>query len=365
MNDETKPNRSKGATLPSEGRAIVPIVAKVLAEVPGIPFVGPLVGSLFDLLNERTERLRTSIQREQEERLAKFYRGMLDGGSPALDEQVAQAMLDDDDFHAIVRACLADIEAEKTEAYATMARKIATHAVEKQWRRHFILALRDLSAEELEILRNAYIAKSHSLIPAQGSSMDEGHFLNGGAQGTPRSIALANLAARGFVHEEKLTPAGGAFAKACWRSEQLTPGAIGYRVWSGHNIAIVSYELGVPAAVAFATSLQDELRVAGAKSNIIAITRENGQQARLISTMAILLVGAKTKHFEANLPCLVEFAKKVPVLLVDASGQSQAYEGLAVFGQVLRDGRSDKEVIAEIRGRVVEQSAAMAGRGHA
>lgn len=32
------------------------------------------------------------------------------------------------------------------------------------------------------------------------------------------------------------------------------------------------------------------------------------------------------------------------------------------FGHVLQDGRSDKDVIAEICSRVVEQSAAMAGR---
>lgn len=360
MREDKKPSRAKEAPLPSEGRAAVPIVAKVLAEVPGMPLLGPLVGSLFDLLKERTDRMRASIQREQEERLAKFYSDMFDAESPALDEQVAQALLDDADFHAIVRACLADIENEKTEAYATMARNIATHAVEKQWRRHFIFALRDLSAEELEILRNAYIAKHHSLIPAQGFSMDESHFLKGSTPGTPRSVALANLAAKGFVHEEKLSPAGGAFAKACWRSEKLTPGAIGYRVWSGHNIAIVSYELGVPAAVAFASSLQGELRVAGAMSTIIAITRDNSQQAGLMPTMAVLLVGARTKHLEVNLPHLVEFAKKVPVLLVDASGQSDLHEALSVFGRVLRDGRSDQEVVAEICGRVIEKSVAMA-----
>ena len=193
--------------------------------------------------------------------------------------------------------------------------------------------------------------------------MSEGYFLKGGAPGTPRSIAIANLAARGFVHDEKLSVAGGAFAQACWRPEQLTPGAIGYLVWSGHNIAIVSYELGSSAAVALATSLQNDLRAAGAKSNIIAITRSNGQQASLISTMAILLVGAKTEHLDANLPYLVEFSKRVPTLLFCEADRGPSYEDLAVFGRVQRGGRSDEEVIAEIRSRVVERSAAMAGRG--
>ena len=166
MSDEKKPSRSKEAAQPSEGRAVVPVVAKVLAEIPGIPLVGPLVGSLFDLLKERTERLRASIQREQEERLAKFYGDMIDGESPALDEQVAQAMLNDKDFHAIVRACLADIEAEKTEAYASMARSFATHAVEKQWRRHFILALRDLSRPRAEGISDQRTEGENTLSPS-------------------------------------------------------------------------------------------------------------------------------------------------------------------------------------------------------
>jgi len=103
--------------------------------------------------------------------------------------------------------------------------------------------------------------------------------------------------------------------------------------------------------------------VAGAKSNIIAITRSNGQQARLISTMAILLVGPKTEHLDANLPYLVEFSKRVPTLLFCEADQGLSHEELAVFGRVQRGGRSDEEVIADIRSRVVERSAAMAGRG--
>ena len=52
----------------------------------------------------------------------------------------------------------------------------------------FNTVLRSLPNEELEILRNACIAKSHSLIPSQGPTMNDGHFLKGGAPGLPMSF---------------------------------------------------------------------------------------------------------------------------------------------------------------------------------
>jgi len=357
---EEKPNRTNPDAGAGEGRVIYPIVAKAAAEASSIPFVGTLVGALADLYKERTARLRDAMHREQEERLAKFYLQVLNGDA-AMDEEVARAMLDDADFHSLVKACVADIEAEKTEAYATMARSIASGLVEKDWRRHFILALRDLAAEEIQILRRAYIAKHHDLIPQQGSSIDDGHFLKlDAAPGTRKAIALANLGAKGFVHGGKLAPAGEQFTKACWRPTQLTPSAISSRSWSGHNIAIISYELDGPSVVAFAMLLERELRKAGAKSNTVALTRDNAQHVRLFSTMAIFLSGATTSHLQVNLPQLVELSRKIPMLVVEMEGQSSGgIEGLSVFGQVRQRGRTDAEVISEICGQIIEHSKVM------
>jgi hypothetical protein len=361
--DEEKPNR-KSLTFRSErGHSIAPIAANVVAEATGIPFAGTLAGALVDSLKERTERLRNAIHLEQEERLNKFYLQMLNGDA-AMDEKVARAMVDDADFHSLVKACVADIEAEKIDAYANMARSIASGAVKKEWRRHFILALRDLAAEEIEILRRAHIAKHHNLIPVQGNSINEGHFLElDAAPGTQKAIALANLGAKGFVYGGKLAHAGDEFTNACWRQEQLTPGAIDFRNWSGHNVAIVSYELGVPAVAAFATLLQDELRKAGVKSNIIALLRDNAQHTRHLSTMAVFLCGAGTNHLQANLPYLLEFSKKVPMLLVEMSDQTPVYiEGLQVFGQVRQHDGIDREVISAICRRIIEHSNVLASK---
>lgn len=358
---EQKPNRQNPSGKGSEGRVIVPILAKAVAEASGIPLVGPLAGALADLLKERTERLREAMHREQEERLAKFYLQVLNGDT-AMDETVARAMLDDADFHALMKACVADLEAEKTDAYATMARSIASGLVEKDWRRHFILALRDLAAEEIEILRRACIAKHHDLIPQQGGSIDESHFLElDAAPGTQKAIALANLGSKGFVHGGKLATVGEKFTKACWKPTQLTPSAINFRSWSGHNIAIVSYELHVPSVVAFAMLLENELRKAGAKSHTIALTRDNAQHVRLFSTMAVFLSGAATSQLQANLLHLLNLSTKIPMLVVEMGDQgSGGTEGLSSFGQVRQRARADAEVISEICDHIIGHSKMMA-----
>lgn len=102
-----KPNRTPGPARDSEARVITPIVGKVVAELPGIPLVGPLAGALLDLFKERKDRARESIKREADARLTTFFNEMLHADA-TVDEQVAQAMLDDADFHALLRACVAD-----------------------------------------------------------------------------------------------------------------------------------------------------------------------------------------------------------------------------------------------------------------
>ena len=281
-----KPDRTQGKKPPpSSARTVAGIALKGAVElIPG--------GSILtDLVKARREELRAAMQAEGEKRLDAFYSAMLNTDA-TMEEAVARAMLDDADFHALLRACVAEIEAEKVVAYAALARAIATGAVETEWRRHFVLALRDLSADELTCMRQALVAREHKLIPAQGPSMGQDRFLSPGRPGTHQAIMVGNLVARGFVHESKLSDLGAKFANACWRAEDLTPHSIGFREWSGHNVAIVSYEIGDRRQDELARNLEDALRAICVKSFTAAVMRDNHQQARMNATLAVLLVGS-------------------------------------------------------------------------
>lgn len=358
---DKKPSRQRPDERKSEVSVVVPIVAKVAAEVPAVPLLGPLVGALADLVKEHISRTKEAARLGNEQRLADFYSEMLDADA-SMDEQVAAAMVDDKDFHALLRACIADIEAEKVRAYANLARGIASGTVAKQWRRHFILSLRDLSADELERLRGALVAANHDLIPAQGPSMGQDHFLRPGQPGSPQDISIGNLAARGLIHDDKLSPAGEAFAEACFRPADLMPASIGFREWSGHNIAIITYEMDDNVAIGLSMALQDRLRSAGAKSNIIALQRSNIQHVRMWHTIGVLLVQRRTEHLNENLQHLESFVEKVPTLLVDVCGSAGEVGQMSFFERLNGSGKDQATLVAEACQCIVAKSRELAAQ---
>jgi hypothetical protein len=360
MSSKSKiPSRVPRNASDSQVGAVAPIVAKVAGESSGFPFVGPLVGALADLIEEHISRTSEAMRREQEQRLADFYADVLDAEAK-MDEQVASAMIDDKDFHALLRACVADIEAEKVRAYANLARGIASGAVAQQWRRHFILSLRDLSADEIECLRRALVAHRNQLIPPHGPpSMGPGNFLRDGEPGTPQAIWMSNLAGRGLIHDKKLSPAGEAFTQACYQSKDLTPASIGFRVWSGHNIAIVNYEIGEGALYSLCENLQHALRAIGVKSTVMAVVRDNEQQARLLFTMGIVVAREGTKWLSENLPALSTFAAKVPTMLVSFGDLPEAAD-VPLFERLDASTMERPAILDEIRRAVLDQSRQMA-----
>jgi hypothetical protein len=352
-----KPNRTPGPARDSEARAIAPIVCKVGAELPGIPFVGPLAGALLDLFKERKDRARESIQREADARLTTFFEEMLHADA-TMDEQVAQAMLDDADFHALLRACVADIEAEKVCAYATLARRIASGKVTQQWRRHFILSLRDFSNAELKLLQRAYVAKRFDVVGGHGmDSLRETDILKAGAPGSHHSILMTNLTTRGFVHEAKLSEIGDSFASACWREVQLTPAAVGRDTWTGHRVPIISYELGKPASYNLSIAIQSAFIADRVKTSIVAVLDDRAaKHVRMFSTMAVLLVGRESNNLLASLPHLIKVASNIPILVVEMAPNPVALPGLTPFDRVVCGDRNQAEVVNEIRQKLAMKS---------
>lgn len=322
-----------------------------------MPLLGPLAGALLDLFKERKDRARESIQREADARLTTFFDEMLRADA-TMDEQVAQAMLDDTDFHALLRACIADIEAEKVRPYATLARSIASGKVSTQWRRHFILSLRDFSNAELELLQRAYVSKRFDVVAGPGiGSLRETDILEAGAPGSHHAILMTNLVTRGFVHEAKLSGIGESFASACWREEQLTPAAIGSSTWTGYHVPIISYELGKPASDNLSFAIQSAFIADRVKTSVVAVLEERAtQHLRKFSTMGVLLVGRESNNLLASLPHLIKLAVKVPLLVVEMVNDPVDLPGLTPFDRVVCGDRSQADVVNEIRQKLAMKS---------
>ena len=137
------------------------------------------------------------------------------------------------------------------------------------------------------------------------------------------------------------------FTKACWRAEDLTPGSIGYREWSCHNVAIVSYEIGDRRQDELARNLEDALRATCVKSFTVDVMKDNYQQVRMNATLAVLLVGSKLDRIETYAEPLKALAAKVPMLVVQGTPNGQLPEGLRTFATITAWDRTSNEIVGE------------------
>lgn len=306
-----KPNRTTREPI-SELSKVRGVTLKAAADL------APLGGYLHDLVMLRRDEIFAAVRKNDEETLEDFFGGLF-RGDERLDESVVDALIDDRDFHALIRACVADIEAEKREAYTALARSIATGRVGTSWRRHFVLSLKDISQMELTSLRSAYVAKRFDLVPTSdkaGSMVREEDFLSSDQPGSYRSIAVANLTTRGFIHSNKLSSTGEDFIRACSSDAMLEPGAMGYKQWSGQRVAIISYELDDNSAAGKAVEIEGHLRRYQIKAPIIAIMHGNLRQAQTAGDQGVLLVGSRLEGIREHAEALAQYSAKVPLVIV-------------------------------------------------
>lgn len=346
-----KPHR-RTSQAPSDLAVVAAIGLKgVLEALPG-------GGVLYDLVMAQRAKVQDAMASEQERRLDTFYAALVRGNA-SMEEQVARVMLDQADFHALLRACVADIEGEKSRSYAELARAIASSAVEGSQRRHFVLALRDLSFEELSLLRSAHVAKHHpNLMPGiGGGSVEQRTFLDGHSPGSPKAIQVANLAAKGLVHDAKLTELGDAFTLATWRPDDLTPESIGLQSWSGYHVLIIDYEIGDPEMDRIANRLANELRTQRHRSSIAAITREFRQRMFMLSapqTVGVLLVGQRHDRIAKNAEYLAGLLAKVPTVAVGALCAPSSLPSLPLVGALDVVGIGPESIVQEVCREVSE-----------
>ena len=315
-----KPNRTteKKPSLALEVGALA-----VRSAVEEIPYVGGLISGGWRLHRDRVIR---AAQQRNAETLDTFYREMAEG-LPDPDIEVIQALIDDRDFHSLLRACVAEIEEEKIEAYAALAQKIAGNAVDREVVRHFTISLKEMTMRELDLLRHAYIAKRFDLVPKtgnSGSSVTQEELLRPGQPGNLQTITIEKLTAKGFLYKVELSYTGENFVESCTKSINLTPQAFGYKTWSGQNVAIISYDLADNRIVKQSAEIESCLRKYQIRAQTVAVTRSTLQQVRMKSTAGLLLLGEDSPGLQENWQFLAEYSDKIPLVVIKMSEKCPA-----------------------------------------
>lgn len=293
-----------------------------IAVLAGIGAAGAVLpGAAYEFSKLGLGKLRDYIHARDDRRIYEFHKKLL-CRDEVVDEDLLAGDIEEANYHALLNACLTDIEDEKTTAYANLTRAIASSKVSKDLKRYFTLALKDLAWEDLDLLKQLYVITNNSIIASTGSStLYPGVFLEKIPQGSSRDLSVVTLESKGFIKEKEISELGSAFVKACSTDDDLTPGAYDYRTWSGHLCDVYLFDQSNEALSLLETT-QENLNQKGIKCGPgVGEGMLNRREKNMYATCAILIYrNEKTLELSAleNLKYQLGNKPMIQVIIGDA-----------------------------------------------
>ncbi|MEZ9297676.1 hypothetical protein AB4168_04140 [Vibrio splendidus] len=251
-----------------------------------------------------------------EQRLYDFHIGIIqdETADEANLESILKKSFDLDEYHAVLNACVQDIENEKTEIYSDLMKSLMVKGIATRYRRFFITVTKQLTFVEIELIRNLYINANYDMMTVGGTSQQVTSMLS--SQDIMTDITIRTLVSYGLVTDDRkgMTNLGKLYAEALFEQNKLTPDSINRQEYTNINIAILNYMISDKTHDQVSRHLQDSLWSHGVKSSILALNRHSVRQAPLLFNAGVLIlsdVEYDEKHFDKR--AIAEFASKVPV----------------------------------------------------
>ncbi|AIB42916.1 hypothetical protein [Pseudomonas sp. WCS374] len=204
-----------------------------------IPKLAPLIG--VDKLLGAYEAIKILADHRREERVNRYCLALL----PELGEVDLQDLSSGDesldiDFGDLLQTCMDDSDSRKTEAYARLTVAITLRNLDAEYRRYFILALKQLSSKELGLLQQGYVARQWEIVPDEGFDiLNQATVYDHKKLGIIGGLSVEVFRRLGFLNGEGITALGEAFVESTHSKDNLTPDALGWRVWQKEAIAVV------------------------------------------------------------------------------------------------------------------------------
>ena len=156
------------------------------------------------------------------------------------DHTTANELATDIEFADLLQACVNDSDSNKADAYAQLTIALKFGALEKEYRRHFMLSLKQLPHEDLELLRLSYIAKKNELIPARGyAPLSQSDIFDHRNLGVIRSLSVEVLRQLGMIKSEGITDLGKSFVESIYKREFLENHE-DFKMWQSPPIIILT-----------------------------------------------------------------------------------------------------------------------------
>lgn len=273
-----------------------------------------------------------------EQRLYAFHMRLIQGESTNEDEvvDILEKPFDLDEYHALLDACVHDIENEKADIYSDLMKALLLSEITKEHRRFFITITKQLTYAELSFLRKVYINQHFDMMTVGGVPSQIASILN--PKDTMTAITIRKLISYGLVADDKkgLTDLGNSYVTALFKHDELTPQSIKKPAFTGLNIAIISYKIGDEHHDRVADYLQDALWHHNIKAGIFALQGQKSLTLPHVFFNAGVLILADTEydeqHFDKN--ALIEFAKIRPLVRLNIAPNEIEIPNLKLEGSV-------------------------------
>lgn len=196
----------------------------------------PAADKLYSLIRDHI-----SIQRK--EKAIEFHRRFLLTDDGNFDDELSEAELDSCNYPALFEACLSDIEQEKSSLYGHLTKMIARNNVPRDMRRHFILKLKEMTWEQLDLLARTHVINSHKIMSTDGSSeLNPAAILESADPFSANGINIHYLIQNNFLANRTITKLGTQFIQSCFPADLRTPGSYEYIECTGARFAMISLQ---------------------------------------------------------------------------------------------------------------------------
>jgi hypothetical protein len=228
--NEKSIERSKKSIFKLADLGLTTVAAIGDIQTGGLPVISGTYG-LIKILAEHTARIyqeKTTIRAEE------FYKKLLEDD---IDKpEILNKEIEFNDYYAVLSSAIQDIEESKVNFYANLLRNLILEKISKDYKIYLLKTAKELTFEEIELLRQFYICQKYNLIPREGSgSKKPSSFLK--LNSDLKRVAVNNLTRLGFITQEenkepKITDLAKLLVQSFYKENELIPQAINQKAWS-------------------------------------------------------------------------------------------------------------------------------------
>ncbi|BBP82790.1 hypothetical protein PHLH8_24320 [Pseudomonas sp. Pc102] len=212
--------------------ALVDVISVISDSIPGIDKAAAIYKGITGI-----------IKRHQEVRINRYCKALLSIEHDFSNSHEVGLEDYEIEFGDLIQACMQDSDSDKTEAYAKLTISLRFASLERKYRRHFILSLKQLSFTELELLRHSYIAKKYNVIPNIGYGiLQQNQIFDRNKLGDIGRVSINSLLQLGFITDEGISQLGILFTQSVYGRKELHPDSLGWNTWQKDPVLIVKGE---------------------------------------------------------------------------------------------------------------------------